>query len=578
MKTPIEHLIVLSQCVHAAMALDGVDGDACRQLSQRITEGNFNLVVAGEFKRGKSSVINALLGAEVLPVAVVPLTSVVTLICHGDDPRATVRFRSGDACEIALSAIMDYVTEKGNPGNAKGVENVTVAYPSEWLRDGIRLVDTPGIGSVHQHNTDVTYRYLPQADAVLFVASVDQPVGSAELDFLVDIRRHAGKLICLLNKADYLSADELRESVAFTAQAVREALDAPVPVMPFSARQALRGKLQGNVELVRQSGLPPLDHLLQRLVGEERSAIWVDSLSRNLRRILARARLALELEQKALCAPLEQIETSLALFARRKQEALQSISDYDILLIAETRKLQKERIEPELESFKTDLKRTLAAGIERRFEASKHLSSKALQTALDAYMVGAIKSAYDDWRASADDRVALDFKSLVERFWSGIQQITDELLRDSAQLFALRYDATNSDFDWRPSASFRYKFWNEPANLSMLGASLVLALPKCIGTRLIRDRAKRQATDLIETQAGRVRHDFEERLKLSAGDFRRELLTAMEAIIAGIETAIGSGMALRRCGAPVAATRREQLIRATAEIDALEMRLKEIAQ
>lgn len=156
----------LSQCLQEAAALDVADAHALRQLRVRFAEGAFNLVVAGQFKRGKSSVINALLDHSLLPVGAVPLTSVVTILCHGATPAATVHFLDGKARAVPTGQLADYVTERGNPGNAKGVREVIVAFPSEWLAGGTRLVDTPGIGSVDQHNTDVALRYLPQVDAV----------------------------------------------------------------------------------------------------------------------------------------------------------------------------------------------------------------------------------------------------------------------------------------------------------------------------------------------------------------------------------------------------------------------------
>lgn len=392
----------LGQCLDEAAAIEGVDGEACGQLRQRFAEGAFNLVVAGQFKRGKSSVINALLGVNLLPVGVVPLTSVVTLLRFGSVPRTTVAFLDGGERDIALDTLADYVTEKANPGNAKGVREVAVAYPSEWLRGGIRLADTPGIGSVYQHNTDAAYRYLPQADAVLVVASVDQPVSGAELDFLADVRQYADKVFCLLNKADYLDAEQLREAVAFSAQAVGRTMGAPVPIFPVSAKLALAGKLGGGGSLVAHSGFPELDRAPRRLLTEERSEFWCRSMGRNLMRILAQARLAADLELKALSAPIEQVEANLEAFARKKQETLQSRSDYDVLLEADTKKLLKNEIEPALDRFKGELMARMATSIEGWFEELKALPSRSLQKSLEERSIAEIGAAYDAWRAARD--------------------------------------------------------------------------------------------------------------------------------------------------------------------------------
>jgi hypothetical protein len=133
-------------------------------------------------------------------VGVIPLTSVVTVIRYGVVPSLTVVLESGDARTVPLAELADYVTEKGNPRNEKQVREVQIDHPSSWLENGVRLVDTPGIGSVYDQNSDMTMRYVPQADAVLFVGSVDQPMSRAELEFLDVIRPHAAKIFCLMNK------------------------------------------------------------------------------------------------------------------------------------------------------------------------------------------------------------------------------------------------------------------------------------------------------------------------------------------------------------------------------------------
>ncbi len=568
---------LLARCLAEVMALEGVDLPACRQLRGRIDDGRFNLVVAGEFNRGKSSVANALLGAAVLPVAVVPLTSVVTSVRHGEAQRATVHFLGGGEREIAPAHLAAFVTERGNPGNAKSVECVDIAYPSPWLGAGIRLVDTPGIGSVHRHNSDITYRFLPQSDVVLFVASVDQPMGRAELDFLVDIRRDAAKVVCLLNKADQATADELCEAVAFAAAAVQDALGMPVPVIALSARQALAGQMQGDAALVQQSGLPELQRALRRLLGEDRHAIWLDSLSRALLRILSRARLGAGLESKGLSEPVAQLEAKLEVFGRKKREALQAMADDDILIEAEAKKLVKGTVEPDLERFKAVLQASLAASVERRFDELGGGRGKRLQDELEPGVVGAVRAAYDGWRRDEDAALARAFDALCERFRRHIEDIGDELLKQSAQLFALAYESARSTSAWHPRSQFRYKFWSEPTSLNLLGASLVAGLPNFIGAALIREGAKRRAADLVEIQAGRVRHDFEERLKASAQDLRSELRRAMESTVAGIESAIVGGSALRQRGEAEAAARHAVLTQTLTDIDALEARIREIS-
>jgi len=164
------------------------------EIEDKLTNEVFNLVILGQFKRGKSTFINALLGEDLLPTAIVPLTSVVTIIEYGAEVSVQVQFLNGKAKEVPLSQLPTYITERGNPENREGVGEVTIFHPSPYLRDGVRIIDTPGVGSVYTHNTDVAYRYLPQVDAGVFVISADPPLSESEHQFLKDIRDYVDKI------------------------------------------------------------------------------------------------------------------------------------------------------------------------------------------------------------------------------------------------------------------------------------------------------------------------------------------------------------------------------------------------
>jgi septin family protein len=129
----------------------------------KLEEETFNLVILGQFKRGKSTFINALLGESILPRAIVPLTSVVTILRYGPQLRVEVQYLNERRQEVQLSELPAYITERENPRNKKGVKEVTVLYPSEYLKGEVRIIDTPGAGSVYSHNTDVAYAYLPSS-------------------------------------------------------------------------------------------------------------------------------------------------------------------------------------------------------------------------------------------------------------------------------------------------------------------------------------------------------------------------------------------------------------------------------
>ncbi len=457
----------LAALLDEAAGIHGVAGAALAALRAKVREHAFNLVVAGEFKRGKSTLINALVGAELLPTAVVPLTSVVTRLEHAAAPRVEVGFEDGEVRAVGIDALPDYVTERGNPGNAKGVHEVRVGATAPWLAGGLRLVDTPGIGSVHQHNTEVTRRYLPQADAVIFVASADQPLGRNELDFLADIRRHAGKVFCLLNKIDHLSEAEVAESVAFATRVVHEAMGEAVPVFPLSARLALHGNLAHDDALLARSGLPAFDAALQRFLAQERGAVWARSVRQQLARLLDETRLALELERGALAAQAALLDARLQAFAARKAESLQARSDFDALLQADSLKLLEERVEPAIEAFAKTWVQRLNEGLERWADELRPQGSAALQLGLEERTVDEVRRAFDAWREEEDARTGLAFDEICARFTLRSQQTVDELLRFSAGLFEIAYTGGGAEAPWQTRGHFRYKFWTAPPSLQL---------------------------------------------------------------------------------------------------------------
>ena len=163
--------------------------DEARELAARVSEGRFYVACIGQFKRGKSTLINALIGAPILPVGFIPVTAVPTVIRFGERERARVRGRDGSWREIAVPDLGEYVSEEHNPENAKGIAGVEVFVPSPLLASGMCLVDTPGLGSVFTGNTAATEAFIPHIDAALVVIGADPPLAGEELALVEAVGR-----------------------------------------------------------------------------------------------------------------------------------------------------------------------------------------------------------------------------------------------------------------------------------------------------------------------------------------------------------------------------------------------------
>jgi GTPase SAR1 family protein len=557
----------LRACIERLRARGDVRREGMAAIEEKLASNAFNLVVVGQFKRGKTSFINALIGEPLLPIGVVPLTSIVTLLAYGEHPAFAVRYEDGRTEEITRARLPEFVTERGNPQNLKRVADVAVTYPSPWLKTGVRLIDTPGIGSVYRHNTDVAQRFVPKADAVLFLLSVEQPAGQAELDFLKQAAAHAAKVFLVLNKIDLVTEAELEESVAFTRRALADVLPGNPPIYPLSARRA-SADAGGEFEAFTAA--------LERFLQHEKDDVLLASIARNLARLIAQARFERELELKALAAPLDELQQKLERFAARKRDVGAAHNEHAVLVEGESRRILRERAEPDLEVFAQELGDEIAAEVERVFEQNRGLPLRALEETLTRHAVERIAQRFDTWRAAEDERIAGAFQEVCARVSARLDAVVDELYRFAADLFALPYEAIRGESLWSAEDRFYYKFWSEPGALYLLTSSALLALPKFLGDKLVLKRAREAAIDAVQVQAGRVRADFQQRLEESARAFAERMAANVEAVLRGLENALTEGAAARSRGAEQADAQRADIEASLARLAQAQAALKDI--
>ncbi len=567
------------QMIDEVAALDAVSECPCNELRDKILRNRFNLVVVGQFKRGKTTLINALLGTDLLPTAVIPLTSIVTVIEYGRDIEVTVFFNNGRTERILPEELAEYVTEKGNPRNEKEVAEVLIRYPSEYLKDGVRLIDTPGVGSVYQHNTEVAYEYLPRSDATVFLVSVDQPLSKAEIDFLKDVRQYADRIFFLLNKADYLSPDELEESVEFTLFTLREeaGFDSP-ELYTVSARLCLDGKLKGSEELLARSNMPLFEDRLRRFLIEEKGMILLRSVSNNLKRVVSEAILKTELQIKAIMAPMEEIEAKLRAFEDRLREIEMEKRDFEILLDGEKKRILTEILDPDLDEARSQLREELLPRFEEFYQKNRGLSPGRLRKELGSFIGQSVRQYYSIFRKNEDTRISIAFEKVAERLQSKINLIVDELLRYSSELFDLTFERFTAEAFWRMESSFYFKFKDEPLMIEMLGEALTSLMPRFISNRVIYKNMKKYLLEMIERQSGRIRWDFVDRLQKSQREFRWQMMERIDETTKGIRDAIKKGLDYREKGSEELDVRQREMLEELKKLQDVKERISRIME
>lgn len=367
----------------------------------------------------------------------------------------------------------------------------------------------------------------------------------AELDFLNDVREYSNRIFFLLNKADHLDEKDLKESIEFQKNVLREATGSDVRIFPLSAKLAMEGQLQGSNALIQQSLLPQFSETLNAFLMEEKGKVLISSVTNNLLRMIAQSRLELELELKSLATPLDVLQEKIRAFETRKQEVLLEKRDFDILLDGETKRLSSEILDEDMTKFRKDLLARELIHLEEEFARKKTLPLKELKKELEDMIVSHAKQAFNIWRAMEDDRLAKAFEAICKRFVVKIYEAVDALLKFSSDLFEIPFEAIKTDALWSAKSMFYYKFREQPGAIEIVASSLTLALPKFIGDKVILRKMQEYLDRAIDLQLGRSGNDFQERIDKSKLDFRWEMLQRIEATLEGIGTAVEKGMTQR---------------------------------
>ncbi|GAC1597120.1 MAG: hypothetical protein NVS3B19_19500 [Ginsengibacter sp.] len=258
-----------------------------QELSDKLMSEKFNLVLAGLFKRGKSSLINGLLKKNIAPVAVTPVTAVVTFFDYAELPYAVVYFENDTTLEIDTRDISQYVSEEENPVNEKKVSFVKV-YANADLLKKTSIIDTPGLGSAFEHNTDTTMRFVPNIDAAVFVLSADIPVSKMDLDLLSSIRKISPAILFVQNKADLLEETDLKKVVEHN----KKIISGKMSVSPDSIDICIISSKPDNFY---NTGLSKLQENILQLVASEKQSLIKKNVSNRLNNILGSIQLELQL-------------------------------------------------------------------------------------------------------------------------------------------------------------------------------------------------------------------------------------------------------------------------------------------
>lgn len=345
---------------------------------QRLENNSFSIAVVGEFKRGKSTFINALLGQEILPSDILPTTATLNRVTYGLKPLVKIRFKDSSEEEIAIDQLTNYVTKLTLESEtiAATVTEAVVYYPIPYCQNHVDIIDTPGL-SDEENMSAVTLSVLPHVDAAILVIMAQSPFSESERAFLENdlLKEDLGRILFVVTGIDRCNTPEEAKKVVKTIeQRINEylfqGLEAKfgqdsqeykaylsrigqLKVFGISAYQALEAKHNGNPDLLNQSKFSEFEAALEKFLSEERGVIAlqvpVNRAITSAKEILATISNHLtELETKKRKA-LSVCEAAVAT-AQQQQEAIQASQQQTIILDQLTReiRLQLNQLEDDL--------------------------------------------------------------------------------------------------------------------------------------------------------------------------------------------------------------------------------------
>ncbi len=524
-----------------------------RSVAERVTEGRFYVACLGQFKRGKSSLLNALVGEAVLPTGVVPVTTVPTIVRYGSRTAARLRFETGGWTDLPISEVVEYVSEEKNPENSKHVAGLEIFVPAPLLATGMCLVDTPGLGSVFTGNTKATQAFIPHIDAALVVIGADPPLAGEELVLVEAVSKHVQDLILVLNKADRTTEAERAAAITFARRQLEKRLQRPLePFLEISAAEQLehRGTGRDWAKLVAA---------LNRLVEGSGRRLIRAACERGLQRLGEQLLAIVTEEREALQRPIEESEQRIVIMKQTIAEAERSMRELAYLFMAEQRHLSDMFVErhkaflaaalPQAHKEFDDVLRGISGGLGPSYR--RRVFHEAQEVAR-RYVVPWLKPEQEDAEKEYR-RVALRFVEMANEF---LKKLSAAGIPELARM----PHALDPESGFRVRSGFAFMdFINEaqPASPLRWLADLVLGL---IGARKVIAGDAREFLDkLLETNSTRVQSDILSRVQDSQGQLEAEIRKLLHEVSRIAEEALRRARTIREEGSPAVQRALERL-------------------
>jgi small GTP-binding protein len=411
-KAAIRGVLVDLAAAAETAGLPSVARDVRETRLPKLDQERYSVVVLGEFNHGKSTFINALLGQPLLPTGITPTTAILSHLLHGPRTTATLVMESGERRTVPAKGLAEWLTVEGVEAKRdSGLHHVEITHPAPILENQLTIVDTPGVNDINEQRAEITYGYLPRADAAVFLLDATQILTASERQFLEEriLRSTRDRLIFVVAKADLLDEAELAETMAFARKHLGAIVAEPA-VFPVSAKKALGGDAAG-------SGLAPFVAHLGATVANERRRLLLDHALADSGRLSAFVRQSLAIRRRSLELPVPELEERIARAGERLRSGKKVLETAAETTRAETAAL-KARVRQDLADFTAELRAAIPPEID-----------KVDATDVRRYLSFFVQDTWKAWAEAEGERIAEELERLAEK----VIQVANENIREVTQ-------------------------------------------------------------------------------------------------------------------------------------------------
>lgn len=555
------------------MPLSARQKEFLAEIEERLNSDKLYVAVVGEFKRGKSTLINAFLGEPVLPTGVLPLTNIMTLIEYGPAPSLEVTFRDRPPLEAPVDRLGEFVSEAGNPENRKKVRFVRLRFPSAFLEKGVVLIDTPGFESLHETQTEEARLALPRIDIGLFLLSADSPLSAKEMALLDELAGHVFHCLVLLNKTDFLTEPECRAMVEYIRNRIAERhpemADAVFPVSAKESLLASGGKKTGSREL---GGIGAVLDRLEALIREKGHGIQVKTNAARLLSIARAVNARLKVEADSLRQPIQVLEDRIARFASGLERLETRRSEAEILVDSQVERIIR-GLDEEMDLLRRELPRVLREDLQ---EGAIPLAGETVPefSARMAVLAGdRLKARFEERLPAIEAKMESAYLEIVEKHRRRLTEILDELLRFGSEVFCLDLQTWELPEEFSSERHFFYLEGETRPFFDLEGMAVGFVerfLPAGKARERILARLLERVPERVDANCGRVRFDLLRRLKDSAARFKGRLARLVTESAQGIQEAATAALEARASAEEDWSRRKTSLEASLTSLEAIE--------